>query len=99
VGILETIVAKLERADLGDVHSSLHTVIDLVFKPGQILTEEDEVKLLALIREKIQPERVYICRNQDDAYGKKFKVFLHLHDFNSEQPQYLELLKELKVRS
>jgi hypothetical protein len=99
VGILETIAAKLERADLCDGHSSFHTVIDLVFKPGQVLTEEDEDELLVLIKAEIQPERVYVCRNPDDEDGKKLKAFLHLHDFDPEKSQYLALLKELKVRA
>ncbi|MCX6740598.1 MAG: hypothetical protein NTZ49_05220 [Candidatus Parcubacteria bacterium] len=95
--ILKVIAAKLDKAFLSGGHSKFFTVIDLVFKKDQILSEEDEVALLEWIRAEIKPEWTYICCNRAWKEGPKFKAFLHLYCFDTEQKMYQQLLKEFNV--
>jgi hypothetical protein len=95
--ILAIIASKLDKAFLSGDSSKLHTVIDLVFKPDQILTEEEEVALLKWIKSEIKPERTYVCCNRTWKDGENFKAFLHLHEFNPQCESYKLLLKKLKV--
>jgi hypothetical protein len=95
--ILAIIAAKLEKAFLSDDSTRLHTVIDLVFKPDQILTEEEELALLEWIKSEMMPERAYVSCNRAWKDGEKFKAFLHLHGFDPECEEYKYLFKELRV--
>ncbi len=82
MNIIEKMKAKLTAAYMYGDHDEYHAVIKFDFQDGQMLTEEEENELLEFIKNKINPERVYICCNR--RYNENnliWSAFLHLHEF------------------
>jgi hypothetical protein len=97
--IIENIKAKLSAAfEYGEING-IHAVIKFDFKDGEMLSEEEEVELIQLIKHYIKPERVYVCCNRN--YKEKnlpWSAFLHLHGFVVEGDFTVIFLRGFNVR-
>jgi len=96
--IIGQIAKKLEVAYFYGYNSRALTIIRLIFKPGEDLTEEEERLLLELMKKEVEPEQTYVCCNRAWQPGKIFEAFFHLHHLDVERETYKLLVKKFKVR-
>jgi len=99
MNIIEKIKAKLIAAYKHGDHDERHAVIKFDFRDGEMLTEEEETELLEFIKEKINPERVYICCNRrHKEENLPWSACLHLHGVTIEGSFTQLLMQGFNVR-